>query len=681
MHHIPFRQIHLDFHTPAMVPDVGAEFDPAEFAATLKAAEVQSINIFAKCHHGFAYYPSKVAPIHPSLKVDLMGSMIEALHSKGIRCPLYVTVVWDEYAAAAHPEWLQMDSRGAVVGRKPYGTNEEAERWKYLCVNSGYLDYVAAQVTELFDLYDERFGVDGLWFDILKYGADGCSCENCQRGMLEAGLDPSDLETRRSYAHEVLLRGMTRLHELVKSRKKDALVFFNGRQRIDTFPGRSLRRELGCQTHLELESLASGEWGYNHFPMFVRYNQTLGKEIIGMNGRFHRSWADFGGYKNPAALEFECFNMLANCAKVCVGDQLHPRGRLEPATYKLIGDVFRQVAAKEPWCEGAEPVADIGLLAVNDGEYGASLRPKIKNLEAAMQVLLEDKRQFQIIDGEVDFSRYALLVLPDILPVNAELARKLKAYAAAGGKLLLSYKSGLAARDGDPYDVDPSKGFVLDLGVEFAGFSEFRTSYLRFREGPIAAGLIDADHVVYDNAANVVAKNAEVLAGLVHPYFDRNWNHFMSHAQTAPDKEGPFAGIVRHGGIVYFAHPIFSAYKQFGNYTMKRAVSNAIDLLLGDRLVASGLPSTAQVTVARQKAEKRTVVHVLHYPRERRAAIDVIEEVIPLFGVPFDLKAPVRPRRIYTAPDRKPIEFVWESGRVRFTLPEVRGHAMIVLED
>jgi hypothetical protein len=499
--------------------------------------------------------------------------------------------------------------------------------------------------------------------------------------MEAEGLDPSDLETRRGYAHRALLRAMARLYGQVKLRRQDALVFFNGRQRIDSIPERSLRRELGCQTHLELESLASGEWGYNHFPMFVRYNQTLGKEIIGMNGRFHRSWADFGGYKNPAALEYECFNMLANCAKVCVGDQLHPRGRLEPYTYRLVGDVFRQIEAKEPWCDGAVPIADIGLLAVNDGEYGPSMRPKIKHLEAAMQLLLEDRRQFQIIDGEDDFSRYALLVLPDIAPVDAALERKLASYLAGGGKLLLSYKSGLRAADGDPYGVDPAKGFAVDLGAAFEGFSEYRTSYLRFRDGPCRAGLSEADYVIYDHAASLRPAAAETLAGLVHPYFDRNWNHFMSHAQTAPDKEGPYAGILRHGGIVYFAHPIFRSYKRFGNYVMKRAVSNAIDLLLGERLVSAELPSTAQVTATRQEKEKRTVIHVLHYPRERRAAIDIIEDVIPLYRVPFDVKAPARPSRIYAAPERIPLDFVWEAGRARFTLDEIRGHAMIVVED
>jgi len=670
MKHIPFRQVHLDFHTSGLIKDVGVDFNSKEFAETLQSAHVESVNIFAKCHHGYAYYPSKTVPIHPHLKFDLLGSMMKSLHEAQIRCPLYVSVVWDEYIADAHPEWLQMDSNGCVVGRKPYGTNEENERWLYLCVNSPYLDYVATQVDELIDMYHPLYGIDGFWFDILKYSSDGCSCANCRRGMLKEGLDPSDLESRRDYSQKVLYQAMKVLFERVKTRLPDALVFFNGRQRIDTTPGRGLRKELDVVTHLEIESLASGEWGYNHFPLFIRYNQIFGKEIIGMTGRFHRSWADFGGYKNPAALEYECYNMIANCAKVCVGDQLHPRGRLEKVTYDLIGPVFASIRDKEPWCEGARPVADIGVLAVNDGEYGPALRPRIRTLEAAMQMMLEDHRLFQILDYEEDFTRYKLIICPDILRFNNFLAGKIRDYLEGGGRLILSYQSGLAV------DKD---SFVIPMRAEVQGLSEFRTSYLRFKP-PLAQGLSEADYVVYERAMNVLAKEAEVLAELVHPYFDRNWNHFMSHAQTPPDRPGPYAGSLRYGNVVYFAHPLFRAYKKYGNFCYKKAVSNAIDLLMGPRVVSADIPSTAQLTLTEQPLKNRLILHILHYPRERRAHIDIIEDVIPLYNIPVKMKFCHAPKRVYLAPQLTELPFTYEENTVCFTIPVVRGHAMVVVE-
>jgi hypothetical protein len=65
-----FRQVHLDFHTSADVPDVAAAFDPDAFADTLKGAHVDSVTCFARCHHGYVYYDTKKNPErkHPQLK-------------------------------------------------------------------------------------------------------------------------------------------------------------------------------------------------------------------------------------------------------------------------------------------------------------------------------------------------------------------------------------------------------------------------------------------------------------------------------------------------------------------------------------------------------------------------------------------------------------------------------------
>ncbi|HRL14575.1 MAG TPA: hypothetical protein PKX07_22015, partial [Aggregatilineales bacterium] len=59
MQPIPFRQIHLDFHTSEHIVGVGDKFDPEQFARTLADARVNSINCFARCHHGYLYYESK----------------------------------------------------------------------------------------------------------------------------------------------------------------------------------------------------------------------------------------------------------------------------------------------------------------------------------------------------------------------------------------------------------------------------------------------------------------------------------------------------------------------------------------------------------------------------------------------------------------------------------------------
>ena len=34
MSHLPFRQVHLDFHTSEKIGDIGIDFDPVAFAVT-----------------------------------------------------------------------------------------------------------------------------------------------------------------------------------------------------------------------------------------------------------------------------------------------------------------------------------------------------------------------------------------------------------------------------------------------------------------------------------------------------------------------------------------------------------------------------------------------------------------------------------------------------------------------
>ena len=78
MRKLPTRQVHLDFHTSPFIPGVGEQFDKAQFQAALKAGHLDSITVFAKCHHGVCYYPTEVGTMHPGLDFDLCGAQIEA---------------------------------------------------------------------------------------------------------------------------------------------------------------------------------------------------------------------------------------------------------------------------------------------------------------------------------------------------------------------------------------------------------------------------------------------------------------------------------------------------------------------------------------------------------------------------------------------------------------------------
>lgn len=671
MRSLPFRHVCLDFHTSPLIPDIGKDFDGDRFVATLVAAHVNWITLHTKCHHGNCYYPTKVGRMHPGLDFDLFGRMLESCHRAGIRVEAYTTVVWDEWAAEQHPEWLQLDARGRQVGRGPMDLEG---RWKWLCMASPYADHLAAQTEEILDRYEP----DGLLYDIVCQTRPACFCASCLHAMQEAGVDPEDAGQAAAHSLAVERSFMARMSGIVRARKPDATLWFNVRTLLDHDPRNSIATELPWLSHIELESLPSGIWGYNHFPLHVRYLQTLGVPIKGQTGRFHRSWGDFGGLKNLPALEYECFSMLANGVQCSIGDQMHPRGALDAAVYERIGSVYARVERMEPFCRDAEPLADIGVLIATGARRGVDGKPSD---EGAMRILSECHHQFQFVDRDADFDRYRVLVVPDVVRFDADLAGKVSRFLSRGGSLLASYESGLAT-DGGEF-AQP------ELGIRWLGPAPYETTYFVPR-GTAAEGIEDMPHVVYERGFDVEAlPGTEVLAERHDPYFDRAWRHFSSHAQTPAEGPSGRPAAVRAGRVAYLAFPVFRCYLRYANRPYKLLVRNALAQLLPTPLIRTNAPSTARITLLEQKRESRQVAHLLHYIPERRTKrgngavddeIDVIEDLIPLYDVHVQIRGSTLPRAVTLAPQGTGLPQNHAGGYTRVTVPRVDGYQAIVIQ-
>lgn len=651
-----FRQVHLDFHTSEHVTGIGAQFDPKEFADVLVKARVNSVTCFARCHHGYIYYDTKLNPErrHPHLKRNLLKEQIEACHARDIRVPIYTTVQWDHYTAHHHPEWRVVTPQGTLEGTPPF----EAGFRRQLCLNSPFVGFVKAHVREIV----ESVPTDGLFLDIVKI--QDCSCRFCLDEMASRKIDAANDAARQRFGTEVTRRFISDMTAYIRTLTKDATIFYNSGH---VEPG--IRPVIKAYTHVEIESLPSGLWGYLHFPLTVRYARTLGPDYLGMTGKFHTAWGDFHSYKNRAALEFECFHMLAHTAKCSIGDQLHPSGKLDAATYDLIGAVYAQVEKKEAWCRDAKPLVEIGVFSPEEFVAG-------RNNPTAMGVvrlLQEGRHQFDVVDSASDLSRYRVLVLPDEIPVSPALLARLREHLARGGALLASYRSGLnEAKD----------AFALDaLGVRLKGRAPYSPDFLV--PGPeLVKGLPPVEHVMYLEGLEVEpVAAAQVLARVNAPYFNRTWQHFFSHRQTPSSGQAAYAGVVKNGRALYFAHPVFTQYNRNAPRWCKTLVLNALDLLLPEPLVRVEAPSTALATLNEQPSQRRRVLHLLHYVPERRGEFDVIEDVIPIRDVRCSIRMDgARVRRVALAPEGTSLPFASRGGRLEFVVPEVRGHEMVAIE-
>jgi len=663
MKELPYRQIHLDFHTSPLIPDVGSQFDAALFASTLKQAHVNSVNIFAKCHHGMSYYPTEHGKVHPSLSFDLLGEMVKALKQVDIRAIAYFPVGWEEHSAD-HSEWLEVPRSGLLGGITPF--EDRNYKWRKLCLNKKeYIDQVLLQSAEIMDRYE----IDGFWYDIIFQ--QECVCLDCQRSMKELGLDPKCPNDVMKHDEIVLNRFQERVYTFVKARSPEAQVVFNGNWRPDGGydPAYSITERKKLQTHIEIESLPSEMWGYNHFPLFVNYHNRANEELVGMNGKFHGSWGDFGSIRNLEALEFECFRMIASGSKCSIGDQMHPRGLLDPVVYKRIGEVFSQIEQREPWCRQSKKVSQIGVLTAN-----RPLQHHSDADEGIMRMLLELHYTFDFLDIRDDFEKYELLILPDHVLCSEELADKLSCYMSNGGKLLASYHSGM--------DIQQQDFALKQLGVAYLRENDYTPSYLLPDESLLTDEIEAYEYVLYEQGAYVRSSpDAQVLARLGSSYFNRSYDKFCSHRHTPYDAETEHPAIVRNGNAVYIAHPIFTDYILQGPRIYRSIVAKLLQELVRKPIVVSNLPTSAEMTIRMQDSENRLIIHLIHYIAERKARkLDIVDTKIPLYNLNFTIQSPKRPIEVYLEPSSTPLRFHWADGEVTVQVPELNGHAMLVLQ-
>jgi hypothetical protein len=705
------RQVHLDFHTSEACDAVGADFDEAAFVDALRLGHVDCINVFALCHHGWCYYPTEIGAVHPTLETDLLGRMMGTCREAGIETVVYVSMGWNERLFRERPDWACRAVDGGLLG--PAEAHPSSPRpfygWHRMCFNTPYLEYTLSIVCEI----AARYRPSGFWFDIT--GPVACACPSCAGGARAAGLDPTNQADLAAFGKVVFKQYLRKTSAAVWNTLPDASVYHNW----STEPAKADRELLDSYTHLEVESLPTGFWGYEFFPVNAKYVKPLVGDhlVVGMTGKFHLSWGEFGGFKTPTAMRYEVARILAHGCVPSIGDQLHPSGAIERDTYRLIGSAYREVEALEPWIEGSVPLADVAIISptvavatgasragADDGtrasEYGASL------------ALTEMHVPHLIVDPWADLSPYRLVVLPDSIHVDAAFATRLEAFVEAGGALLLTGESGLTGPGAwPPAPAEGAASFAIDVGAEFAGPSVCDVEYVAVGEvlagtgaTPVAdAGvpyLPGAPVLVYESGITVRATDGEVLAMTHEPIFNRTYGRFCSHRSSPPQLEPARPAIVRKGRVVHVSQPLFRSYRQQGAVMVRRILERCIDLIYPDRFLraslatavpgTTALPSAAEVCVTRQRAHDRLIVHLLHATPvkrgvtrgagDREITVRVVEDAVPLPPVELALRIATRPTSVHTAPNGDRLEFGYEDSVMTCTVPSFATCCRVVID-
>ncbi len=672
----PWRKVHLDFHNSEHIPRIGESFDGDEFGDRLVEGHVSAIAIFAKDMHGYFYYPSAYGPVHPGLSFDLLGSQVEACRRRGIKTYAYYCVTWDNYLAEQRPEWLVWKR-----DRTTYlPTFDQPPSWTALCLtNEDFVQLVLDHSREIVTSYE----LDGIWYDMPLPIAGECFCRNCLRILWERGQDPFDTAAQRAHKQELLVDFMRRAHEQAHVLRPGCQVDQNNQTRL------GLGERAPYLDNIEIEALPTAFWGYIYYPVMVRYARNYGVSVCGMTGRFHRSWADFGGLKHPHQLRAEVARIVAQGAQVSIGDQMPPSGRLDPAVYQTIGGAYKWLEKIEPYLERAAPITEAVILV--DGpplyDFGATSGHETDEPDLGTAVLgcakllTEHHVQFDVREPEDTWERYRFVVLPDHVTVDAALAGRLRSYLEGGGAVLASHQA-LRLEGTDNLWAEDL------LGLSYAGESPYKPAYMKL-EPDFGDGLPDYEYALYEGSARWQPTRdgrGTVLARLGEPLFQRSAEHYTSHAQTPFDHLTPWAAVARSGRLAATAFPIGASYYQSGYWIYRNVFGRLLGDVLPERLVETDAPTSTEVTLTHQRATRehpeRWLVHVLGYFPAPRSPhhVEYLEAPVPLREVRVGLALDAPIARAYTAEDGRPLPLEHHDRRWRVVIPEVEISAVVVLE-
>lgn len=558
--------------------------------------------------------------------------------------------------ADLHPEWISRKADGTLVGTPSRRAIREMDddtpmgncSWDTLCLNdNGYCQHIYAITEEVCQRYKD---VDGLFYDICIVG-NTCYCDECVAGMKAMGLDPAKEEDAKHYYTVKRQAFMDKCAKIMRKYHPNATIFFNsGGANIDKGPFHDY------QTHFEMEDLPTAWGGYDALPVRAKFFSRKGKPYLGMTGKFHLNWGEFGGFKCKEALKYEVAAMAMYGAGCSIGDHMHPDGEMELQTYENVGFAYDYLQKIAPFCYGGKPTARLGVVMSEN---------KV-TMEQVSKLLMENQLDYDIVFNN-DFAPFDTVIVPEQQMLDEAGLAALKDYIAQGGKVLF-YGQALV-KDG---------AFSIDCGVQYIGEPLYDCDYI-YTTAPADVDIPKAPMLCTVPAQRICATDGEVLAETMQPYFSRTKGHFCGHRNTPHNEDGQhLPAIVRKGNVVYMAHSVPALYHKEGSLYHKRYFLMALKLLYTNpAFTVTGLGSEGRITLIQQPEQNRYCANMVYASPSKRGEAYVIEDILPVYNIELKLNVPQVIKKAYLGNTGE--ELPVTDGK-SVVIPKLECHASVVLE-
>jgi hypothetical protein len=655
-----------------------------------------------------AYYPTEV-PFHHRSKWmkdgdDPFGYLVAGCRKLGMT----IVARTDSHsclddAAAAHPEWLNVDENGAK--RRHWEMPET--RWITCALGPYNFEFM----TKVHEEIVRKYGIDGLFCNRWQAQARGmCYCESCQRlfradsGLdLPRSTDPLDPVTVRY--NEWVQKRLVELWRLwdaeLRKRNPQARYFSN--------TGLDIERAAELAPTYLCERQSRGNqppWSFGRRGKEMRAVFGAAKPIIALAGITSSSRQSV---TTEAEARIWLVEAIANGLRpwFLKTSGLIPDGRWVPAIEKVYewhwrnekylrneANLARAALVYAPTSEGALTAIGPGRRAVAPGRPATGTPPAEGRPAAAgdaasgmYQALIEARIPFETVyTRRLDPQRldqFKVLILPNVTSLSEGECDQLRQYVARGGSLVATHQTSLY----DGVQRRNSFGLADLFGVAFDGRVDGNgpNSYMRLEhetKHPILQGLDGVSQIV--NTGQRVAVRAVAAFGpppLTRiPSYPTIPMEEIYPRQPKTDIPEVYLREMGKSRVVYFPGDIDGTFSSGMEVDHATIIRNAVNWAMDEvQPVSVSGPGIVEVTCWRQAASMTVHLVNMTNPMMLRAAY---REAIPISEQRVSIRLPAgrtaRAVRLLVGGQTPRVER--QATGLVVTVPSIVDHEVVAID-
>ncbi|RUR01990.1 hypothetical protein ELQ94_05130 [Labedella endophytica] len=535
---------------------------------------------------------------------DLVGDAVMAAHARDTRLLARMDFSKvDARVADDHPEWCF---------RSPSGQRQTYEGLVSVCPSAGYYQ---ERTLDILDEVLDRYPVDGFffnWFGFNEVDYGGtvhgvCHCDACAEAFTaETGRaslpsfagDDGYLEWKQFTA-----RTIDRLTDTIRShiadRAPDAGLIL-GRSADILFHEANNALGRALWPHATSESVSAFRVSQPEKPVLVN-----AVAFVDMPYRMASEQPEmFSQYL------LQAISRGANPSTYIMG----PTGGIDYACLPAARTVTRFHRDNAAIYDGLLPAADVGIVRPDPlAATGETHAASVSEFRGLFSGLLERHVAADVVPAEalsvVPLERFRVVVLPDLIELDAAAERALGAFVEAGGRVVATGRSGIRA-DGSTTPWLPGE---TQLAVE-ADADALKSSYVQVVESPVIEG------------STLVPLRGRVHTLSWRPDTEQRHRIIAAAPYGPPEKAyGHVVGtevgcaIARHGHgyAVQIPWTVGAAYRELGLTSIRDLAVDVVAEAVGqDGTVTVDTSEHVEVSVGRSRAG--LVVHLLNQSGQRR---------------------------------------------------------------